>query len=135
MSKRLPCLNFFSQTSIIVCLATLFSVRVFAAEKNIFHFKSNAFITNWLVCGPFPNNGGQNINTDFLVEHGGETGIHPSPSLRHASSSVPEGSVSWQSMRADGSGKLDFRALLFPNERSEERRVGKECRSRWSPYH
>src|SRR2546430_15367824 len=23
----------------------------------------------------------------------------------------------------------------FRNERSEERRVGKECRSRWSPYH
>ena len=23
----------------------------------------------------------------------------------------------------------------FPEERSEERRVGKECRSRWSPYH
>ena len=22
-----------------------------------------------------------------------------------------------------------------PNNRSEERRVGKECRSRWSPYH
>ena len=28
-------------------------------------------------------------------------------------------------------------AVLFENfeERSEERRVGKECRSRWSPYH
>ena len=28
-------------------------------------------------------------------------------------------------------------ALSFdvPNLRSEERRVGKECRSRWSPYH
>ena len=25
----------------------------------------------------------------------------------------------------------DFRSLV----RSEERRVGKECRSRWSPYH
>src|SRR5256885_17213945 len=26
--------------------------------------------------------------------------------------------------------------LIFPdNLRSEERRVGKECRSRWSPYH
>src|SRR2546422_260748 len=25
--------------------------------------------------------------------------------------------------------------LLRPLERSEERRVGKECRSRWSPYH
>ena len=24
---------------------------------------------------------------------------------------------------------------LFARERSEERRVGKECRSRWSPYH
>src|SRR3712207_9280045 len=26
-------------------------------------------------------------------------------------------------------------SLVFPNQRSEERRVGKECRSRWSPYH
>ena len=25
--------------------------------------------------------------------------------------------------------------VLFPPDRSEERRVGKECRSRWSPYH
>src|SRR5256885_5695033 len=24
---------------------------------------------------------------------------------------------------------------LVPKDRSEERRVGKECRSRWSPYH
>ena len=24
---------------------------------------------------------------------------------------------------------------VAPGERSEERRVGKECRSRWSPYH
>src|SRR3989441_6523010 len=28
-------------------------------------------------------------------------------------------------------GKKDWRDLI----RSEERRVGKECRSRWSPYH
>ena len=25
--------------------------------------------------------------------------------------------------------------LVYQAERSEERRVGKECRSRWSPYH
>ena len=36
--------------------------------------------------------------------------------------------------------QLVERSLLKPNERwlksrSEERRVGKECRSRWSPYH
>src|SRR3712207_9161022 len=28
-----------------------------------------------------------------------------------------------------------YHALLQPGDRSEERRVGKECRSRWSPYH
>src|SRR2546430_17128073 len=26
-------------------------------------------------------------------------------------------------------------AGLYDDDRSEERRVGKECRSRWSPYH
>src|SRR2546422_3327079 len=26
-------------------------------------------------------------------------------------------------------------AMGFTHQRSEERRVGKECRSRWSPYH
>ena len=25
--------------------------------------------------------------------------------------------------------------MISKEERSEERRVGKECRSRWSPYH
>ena len=25
--------------------------------------------------------------------------------------------------------------VIFMDNRSEERRVGKECRSRWSPYH
>ena len=29
----------------------------------------------------------------------------------------------------------DFRDKTEPSPRSEERRVGKECRSRWSPYH
>src|SRR5712664_3629468 len=30
---------------------------------------------------------------------------------------------------------LRTEALLLGRRRSEERRVGKECRSRWSPYH
>ena len=29
----------------------------------------------------------------------------------------------------------DLAERLMPSVRSEERRVGKECRSRWSPYH
>src|SRR5256884_9181834 len=28
-----------------------------------------------------------------------------------------------------------YKSGAFSNGRSEERRVGKECRSRWSPYH
>src|SRR2546422_4667838 len=32
----------------------------------------------------------------------------------------------------DGSARL---RRFQPDHRSEERRVGKECRSRWSPYH
>ena len=45
----------------------------------------------------------------------------------------------------DEAGNLDHQGLLpeqirglglgVMNARSEERRVGKECRSRWSPYH
>src|SRR2546426_12251620 len=30
---------------------------------------------------------------------------------------------------------LELQLLVLPESRSEERRVGKECRSRWSPYH
>ena len=29
----------------------------------------------------------------------------------------------------------DTTSAVMVTERSEERRVGKECRSRWSPYH
>ena len=34
-----------------------------------------------------------------------------------------------------GPGMLVLVPLLYSSSRSEERRVGKECRSRWSPYH
>src|SRR3712207_9343035 len=31
--------------------------------------------------------------------------------------------------------RLSLASTTRPDRRSEERRVGKECRSRWSPYH
>src|SRR5690348_17606662 len=39
--------------------------------------------------------------------------------------------------KAESPGHLSFKPELEPDvtSRSEERRVGKECRSRWSPYH
>src|SRR2546425_13188518 len=41
------------------------------------------------------------------------------------------------SFPSDGNGVLGDLAISAGRaaERSEERRVGKECRSRWSPYH
>ena len=32
-------------------------------------------------------------------------------------------------------GAIRFEQHCYGEARSEERRVGKECRSRWSPYH
>src|ERR1022692_1223703 len=48
-------------------------------------------------------------------------------------------SATWQAY-AEEDGRLSTRFLKYGHvfkrsERSEERRVGKECRSRWSPYH
>ncbi len=39
--------------------------------------------------------------------------------------------------RFEGAGMriLAIKMVHLSPERSEERRVGKECRSRWSPYH
>ena len=40
------------------------------------------------------------------------------------------------SLVSAGTEKINFYAQAMNNmTRSEERRVGKECRSRWSPYH
>src|SRR6266498_3931676 len=48
-------------------------------------------------------------------------------------------SVEVQHRRRGGSAREDrghgSGFVFTPDDRSEERRVGKECRSRWSPYH
>src|SRR5256885_8284034 len=36
---------------------------------------------------------------------------------------------------AMGGAAFSYESSLATHSRSEERRVGKECRSRWSPYH
>src|SRR6266542_3279233 len=48
---------------------------------------------------------------------------------------VREGSRLSQVRFRHGHAVLDADALAALHARSEERRVGKECRSRWSPYH
>src|SRR5258708_33261371 len=69
--------------------------------------------------------------------HGGaeKTSLQPLPASRQALLvQMPPLSLSavppTESTSAEPAGKFAPR-----EERSEERRVGKECRSRWSPYH
>ena len=54
----------------------------------------------------------------------------PKPSGQEASPSHP----SYSNLNSPNSLE-EVRSLLSAQLRSEERRVGKECRSRWSPYH
>ena len=42
--------------------------------------------------------------------------------------------IGWQIL-VEQTSWLEWLLSLLPGARSEERRVGKECRSRWSPYH
>src|SRR5258708_40269559 len=46
---------------------------------------------------------------------------------------LPKTLISWATLECPGCHYIGME--LFIDTRSEERRVGKECRSRWSPYH
>ena len=50
---------------------------------------------------------------------------------------IPETTEHVQEVTKDAVGRWIFNLLgvAIIGVRSEERRVGKECRSRWSPYH
>ena len=52
--------------------------------------------------------------------------------LRHTSADMP---VVWDGQTYEAHKLIIKRGATRIAERSEERRVGKECRSRWSPYH
>ena len=63
------------------------------------------------------------------------------PGLMFTYSNVPDSTKIWLSTSNIMGGSASFVGTLGGNyqisfsRRSEERRVGKECRSRWSPYH
>src|SRR5271157_267860 len=68
----------------------------------------------------------------FAARHGGARG----GSLAHLQSFHLRTQFNDLSGKFVTRGEREARSKFpFVNMRSEERRVGKECRSRWSPYH
>src|SRR3989454_10691540 len=75
---------------------------------------------------------------------GAELGLVPGTELHAVNGRALEDFLDWEFLTADDRFLLEARlptgeAIEYdverPEGRSEERRVGKECRSRWSPYH
>ena len=48
---------------------------------------------------------------------------------------TPDGKIRPLAINYDKAHTYGIDRVLAVKHRSEERRVGKECRSRWSPYH
>src|SRR5260370_36290673 len=75
------------------------------------------------------------------LEKAGDRRQRLQPRIARAAPRVAEdhhggGTPRLEALRELGAKGLDARISLVVKEvRSEERRVGKECRSRWSPYH
>src|SRR3712207_9239009 len=74
------------------------------------------------------------------------TGCHPIPTMKSYSSTlrsstmgptVPARAASLMMLcfLTSTLARVGIPLRLLAQDRSEERRVGKECRSRWSPYH
>ena len=64
------------------------------------------------------------------------TRIRNANSAKHASVDIPASNLKKQIAQIlQDEGYIKSFKVIDDKKRSEERRVGKECRSRWSPYH
>src|SRR3712207_710774 len=79
----------------------------------------------------YPSNATADDVKAYKAEHGADKGFRGEPEESGAVRlRVPEGS---SVVRALIRGDTTFQHVHLDDPRSEERRVGKECRSRWSP--
>src|SRR2546427_10656989 len=81
------------------------------------------------------------LNGEHEAEGAAQEDDEPQPAAQrardargHAQPSAQHGGEKTQGQQPVGVAQYAI-ALLLRDTRSEERRVGKECRSRWSPYH
>src|SRR5258707_5674936 len=71
----------------------------------------------------------------FRIAIGGPDCTKPYSASVFNISAMSFGALSPNAIRALNKGAAKGNFAHDTGERSEERRVGKECRSRWSPYH
>ena len=91
--------------------------------------KAALFIFSFVFLGLIPacgSSGGDSSSKAVLTVYANERAVN---SLRLYSKQA----VKLKAVLKDAKGKII--ADTVTTTRSEERRVGKECRSRWSPYH
>ena len=75
------------------------------------------------------------IDGRFIEHESGKWIKVLNPSTEEVISLMPDGTVEDAKRAIDAAEKAQGQWEMTPSIRSEERRVGKECRSRWSPYH
>ena len=82
-----------------------------------------------------PYNLGQTI-TQGIISATGRIGLNPTgrQNFLQTDASINHGNSGGALVNSLGE-LMGINTLSFDKSRSEERRVGKECRSRWSPYH
>src|SRR5256885_8463606 len=99
-------------------------VRVF------FFFQAEDGIRDYKVTG---------VQTCALPIYAGQYNSRPTARPRSVEPSRPWRfecrSARWFGSRLEKGARPRRKPVLLARSRSEERRVGKECRSRWSPYH
>ena len=93
---------------------------------SFFGFPS-IFSSNYFAYNPFMYNFPVQTNFMFNLPQIPSIFFNPVPSFKIQSSSL--------SNPLSETPKLTNLSSTSTDTRSEERRVGKECRSRWSPYH
>ena len=83
---------------------------------------SKGYVEKWLICGPFPSDGGETLanallqrralltDTDFLEDLAPERMIEPRRGLLHSNPGAPDGNAVWESFTAD-SPLVDLGAL------------------------
>ena len=131
---KVPCIN----PNKITSFSYLKTFKVFwLTDRELFFF--NLFLYNLLHILYFPS---ASLLKVLNVLHCFMPSCHSTGRLFHLSSTLLALIHIWRlwlvSMAVVFSTILSSRSLICSSAsviRSEERRVGKECRSRWSPYH